>query len=235
MKQLNTIFILTLCCLISVSAFGQRKKSSKKQSKDQIYSGYVVTLNHNDTIFGEIEFLNPTFNQETVVFYKDGEKTEYHPADGMIGEYGFEYKRYNKETKSVEPLWFVYVRKLVKKVDTETGTKEVFLERQITGEITLYNYFSLETSKINSRTYEHNYFVEKQGINGFDLVMVTRENFREQIRTYLVMGNDAIEENLGTSGYGYKYLSSIVSVQNAWLTGNPEYEYLLSSVNSKLD
>lgn len=234
MKQFNIIFaIFTLSCLVSVSAFGQRKKASN--SDDQIYSGYVVMSNHNDTLFGEIEFLNPTFNQETVVFYKDGKKTEYHPADGIISEYGFAYKKYNKETKSVEPLWFVYVRKLVKKVDAENGTKEVFLERQVAGEIVLYNYFTLETSKINSRTYEHNYFVEKQGIDGFELVMITRDNYREKVREYLVLGNDEIEKNLGTDGYGYKYLSSIVSVQNAWLTGNPQYEYLLSAVNSKLD
>jgi hypothetical protein len=218
--------------LISFSAFGQRKKS---KSNDQVYFGYIVIANHNDTIFGEIEFLNPTFNQETVVFYKDDKKTEYRPADGVISEYGFEYRQYNKETRTTEPFWFVYVRKLVKKIDAENGTKEVFLERQVTGEITLYNYFSLETSKINSRTYEHNYFVEKQGVNGFDLISITREDYREKIRDYLVLGNDKIEENLGTSGYGYKYLSSIISVQNAWLTGNPQYEYLLSSVNSKLD
>jgi hypothetical protein len=218
--------------LISFSAFGQRKKS---KSNDQVYFGYIVTANHNDTIFGEIEFLNPTFNQETVVFYKDDKKTEYRPADGVISEYGFEYRQYNKETRTTEPFWFVYVRKLVKKIDAENGTKEVFLERQVTGEITLYNYFSLETSKINSRTYEHNYFVEKQGFNGFDLISITREDYREKIRDYLVLGNDKIEENLGTSGYGYKYLSSIISVQNAWLTGNPQYEYLLGSVNSKLD
>lgn len=235
MKQFNTIFILTLCCLVSVSAFGQRQKNTSNKSNDQIYNGYIVTSNHNDTIFGEIEFLNPSYNQEVVVFYKDGKKTEYRPAQGIISEYGFEYKKYNKETKSAEPLWFVYVRKLVKKVDAENGTQEVFLERQVNGEITLYNYFSLETSKINSRTYEHNYFVEKQGIDGFELVMITRDNYREKVREYIVLGNNEIEEHLGTDGYGYKYLSSIVSVQNAWLTGNPQYDVLLSSVNSNLD
>jgi hypothetical protein len=62
--------------------------------------------------------------------------------------------------------------------------------------------------------------------------MITRDNYRQRIREYLVLGNDAIESNLGTSGYGYKYLSSIVEVQNAWLTGNPQYDILLSSINS---
>ncbi|MFT5833552.1 MAG: hypothetical protein ACI97N_001180 [Cognaticolwellia sp.] len=231
MKQFNTILIFILCCLISVPVFGQRKKRGNRKAAKQVYAGYVITSNHNDTLFGEIQFLNPTYNQETVVFYnEEGEKTQYYPADGGIREYGFEYKKYNKATKSMEPLWFVYVRKLVEHEGEKGGVRGVFLERQIDGEITLYNYFALETSRINSRTYSHNYFVDKKGIDGFELVKVTRENYRSTVREYLVLGNDEIEGHLGTSGYGYKYLSTIVSLQNAWLTGNPQYEILLSSV-----
>jgi hypothetical protein len=230
MKHFKTLLLLSLVCLVSVSAFGQRKKSSKRHS-DQVYTGYVIMANSNDTLFGKVEFLNPTYNQETVVFFKDGEKTEYHTAQGEISEYAFEYKRYNKETKSTESLWFVYVSKRIQGEDKST-IKAYFMERQVDGEITLYNFFSLETSRINSREYNHNYFAEKKGLYGFDLVMITRDNYRTTIREYLVLGNDAIESNLGTSGYGYKYLSSIVEVQNAWLTGNPRYDILLSSINS---
>jgi hypothetical protein len=229
MKNFKTLLLLSLVCLVSVSAFGQRKSS--KRSSDQVYDGYIVMATTNDTIFGEVEFLNPTYNQETVVFYKDGKKTEYNAAQGIISEYAFEYKRYDKETQSTKPLWFVYASKRILAEDKNTA-KEYFMERQVDGEITLYNFFNLETSKINNRNYNHNYFVEKKGLAGFDLVMITRENYRETIREYLVLGNDAIESNLGTSGYGYKYLSSIVQVQNAWLTGNPQYDILLSSINS---
>jgi hypothetical protein len=229
MKNFKTLLLLSLVCLVSVSAFGQRKSS--KRNSDQVYNGYVVMVNSNDTIFGEVEFLNPTYNQETVVFYKDGKKTEYNAAQGEISEYAFEYRRYDKATQSTKPLWFVYASKRIQAEDKNT-VKEYFMERQVDGEITLYNFFSLETSRINSRNYTHNYFVEKKGLAGFDLVMITRDNYREKIREYLVLGNDAIESNLGTSGYGYKYLSSIVEVQNAWLTGNPQYDILLSSINS---
>lgn len=230
MKNFKTLLLLSLICLVSVSAFGQRQ-SSVKRNADQVYNGYVVMANSNDTLFGEVEFLNPTYNQETVVFYNNGKKIEYTATQGAISEYAFEYKRYNKETKSTEPLWFVYVSKRIQSDDKNT-VREYFMERQVDGAITLYNFFSLETSKINSREYNHNYFVEKKGLDGFDLVKITRENYRTTIREYLVLGNDAIESNLGTSGYGYKYLSSIVEVQNAWLTGNPEYDILLSSINS---
>ena len=97
MKQFNTILIFILCCLISVPVFGQRKKRGNRKAAKQVYAGYVITSNHNDTLFGEIQFLNPTYNQGTVVFYnEEGEKTQYYPADGGIREYGFEYKKYNK-------------------------------------------------------------------------------------------------------------------------------------------
>lgn len=230
MKNFNTLFSLLLVCLVSVSAFGQRQ-SSVKRNADQVYNGYVIMANSNDTLFGEVEFLNPTYNQETVVFYKNGKKTEYNATQGAISEYAFEYKKYNKETKSTEPYWFVYISKRIR-LENKNIEKEYFIERQVDGAITLYNFFSLETSKINSREYNHNYFVEKKGVDGFDLVMITRENYRNTIREYLVLGNNAIESNLGTNGYGYKYLSSVVEVQNAWLTGSPKYDILLSSINS---
>ncbi|NJN77318.1 MAG: hypothetical protein HC803_02495 [Saprospiraceae bacterium] len=218
---------LILACLISVSGFGQQRKAAK-QSNLQIYPGYVITANHNDTLFGEVKFLNPVFNEETLIFYKDGEEFIYHPAQGIISEYGFQYKHYNKETKSIEPQWFVYIRKLVPKSANSFGAKEAFIERQIYDEIILYNYYVLETYKINSRKYIHNYFIEKQGVDGFELIAITRENYRETVREYLVLGNDEIEKHLGTNGFGYKYLADLVAIQNAWLSGNPDYEALLN-------
>lgn len=230
--KLKSLLLLSLICLVSVSAFGQRKRAAKSNTNENLYSGYIVMANSNDTLFGEVEFLNPVYNQETVVFYKDGEKFQYEATNGAISEYGFEYKRYNKDTKSAEPFWFVYVNKRIENTENKNQMKDVFIEKQVDGEITLYNFFTLETSKINDRAYKHNYFVERKGSDGFNLVMITRENYRTMVREYLVLGNEEIEANLGTNGYGYKYLSSIVSVQNAWLTGNPQYDILLSSINS---
>ncbi|NJN78083.1 MAG: hypothetical protein HC803_06890 [Saprospiraceae bacterium] len=91
MKQFNTILLLTLFTFVSITAFGQKRKKSSKND-GQIYAGYVVTANHNDTLFGEIQFLNPVYNEQTVIFHKDGEKFQYFPADGIISEYGFQYK-----------------------------------------------------------------------------------------------------------------------------------------------
>ncbi len=231
MKKITFTFLAFIA--FSIVTMAQDKLTQKEKEEEQIYRGFVVTANHNDTIYGEIQFFNPTFNEMTVVFYKDGERFQYSSVGGEISEYAFQYKRYNKETESLEPFWFVYVRKLVPKSPLKGGAKVVFLERQVRGEITMYNYYTLETSKMSSRDYNHNYFIEKSGIDGFSLVEVTRENYRDIIRSHLVLGNDELEEKLGTVGFGYKYLSTIVALQNAWLNGSPEYYVLLNNAQGK--
>jgi hypothetical protein len=232
MKFINKILFILLVFLSPFFGAAQELTNSQKQDL-QIYPGYIVTSKHNDTIYGEIQFLNPVFNETVAIFYKqNGEKTIYHPSEGIISEYAFQYRQYNKETNTIEPLWFVYVRKLISKPNSTIGSIEAFVERQVYGEIILYNYYTLKTSRINSREYLHNYFVEKQGIEGFELKSITRDNYRDVIREYLVLGNDELEENLGTYGFGYKYLATLVEIQNAWLTGNPQYAVLLN-LNSK--
>lgn len=226
--KLTTAFLLVIFCtniVLAQKAIDELTQAEKE--KQQIYPGFVVTANHNDTVFGEIQFFNPTYNEMTLVFYKDGQRFEYKPSDGDISEYSFQYKKYNKRTKSVEPHWFVYVRKLVPKSPIKGGAKEVFVEREVSGDIILYNYYTLKTSKINSRRYKHNYFIEKPGTDGFTLKTINRDNYREMVREYLVQGNDEIDLNLGTVGFGYKYLSDLVNIQNAWLTGNPEYYVMM--------
>lgn len=214
--------VTTLSAQKSITHLTQAEKEAM-----QIYPGFIITSNHNDTILGEIKFFNPTYNEITLIFYKDGKKEQYYPSDGEISEYAFQYKKFNKELNRLEPHWFVYVHKTVPKSPIKGGEKEVFLERQIHGNITLYNYYTLKTSKINSRKYQHNYYIEKEGMNGFALQTVNRDNYRKMIRRYLVLGNSHLDENLGTAGFGYKYLADVVQIQNAWISGSDAYYALM--------
>lgn len=229
--KLDNYFILAVLLIVSISTVSAQRSirglTQAEKEKLQIYPGFIVTASQNDTIFGEVQFFNPTYNEITVVFYKDGVRTQYYPADGDITEYAFRYKKFNKMTNTVEPHWFVYVHKLVPKSPIQGDAKEVFLEREIHGELTLYNYYTLETNKINSRRYKHNYYMEKQGTDGFALKTISRENYRQMIKRYLVLGNTQVDENLGTTGFGYKYLADIIQIQNAWITGSDQYHTLM--------
>lgn len=223
MKLFYKSTTLLLFCLLTLSVSAQRKNTDEKQDEASIYTGYIITGNYNDTIYGEIYFQNPVYNQHTLIFYKDGEEFTYHPEDGIISEYGFVYKKYNSLTKSNEHQWFIYLRKLVPKSSVSVGFKEVFVERQIHDEIRLYNYYELKTSKINTREYVHNYFVEKQGTQGFKILAITRENYMEMITKYLIFGNNDIEVDY----LDYKSVVSLVMIQNAWLSGHPDYNILI--------
>lgn len=224
MKRFYKSTTLLLFCLLTLSVSAQRKNTDEKQNEASIYTGYIITGNYNDTIYGEIYFQNPVYNEHTLIFYKNGETFTYHPEDGIISEYGFMYKKYNSLTKSNEHHWFTYLRKLVPKSSVSVGFKEVFVERQIHDEICLYNYYELKTSKINSREYVHNYFVEKQGTQGFEILAITRENYMEIITNYLILGNNDIEADY----LDYKSVVSLVMIQNAWLSGNPDYNILIN-------
>lgn len=231
MKKFYTTTFLVFALLSSVSVFAQRKKTTGNEKKSPIYEGYIITAKHNDTLFGEVYFLNPVYNEHTLVFYKDGEEFTYHPEQGIISEYGFQFLQYNNKTKANEIHSFVYVRKLVPKLSNSQGFTEVFVERQIHDEISLYNYYTLKTSKINSREYIHNYFIEKSGTDGFEMTTITEENYAKCVNEYLILGNNDIKTNVEQGHTTYTNLARLVVVQNAWLSGSSIYGELMEKSN----
>jgi hypothetical protein len=228
MKLFYQSIIILLCCLLTFSVFAQRKETIEKQNDASIYVGYIVMANHNDTVYGEIYFQNPVYNEQTLIFYKNGEKFIFHPEDRIISEYGFRYEKYNNTIESIEYQWFTYIRKLVPKLTNSTNFKEAFVERQIDNKICLYNYYELKTTKINSRKFIHNYFIEKKGVEGFRIIAITRKNWMEMITEYLIFGDNDIE----ASCLDYTSVVSLVMIQNAWLSCNSDYNILINESKS---
>ena len=92
------------------------------------------------------------------------------------------------------------------------------MQRVTQGQVTLYNYYTLSTSKIDSRDYVKNYYVEQQTPDGFDLTHVDMSNFRDYSRGLLAT-NTELSEQLGKSGFGYKYFANIIEQHNKFLNG----------------
>jgi hypothetical protein len=183
-------------------------------NKKNLYKGFVIT-SMGDTVRGQVQFINPVFNELKVRFYnEDGKRVTYKTND--IIEYAFLFP--DKKDKQLK--WVNYVRKRVdvSPISSTVDINTVFLQRVTQGQVTLYNYYTLETSKINSRKYIKNYYVEQQTPNGFDLTHVDTDNFREYART-LLASNDELSEQLGSSGYGYKFFADIVKEHNKFLSG----------------
>lgn len=205
MKNFTYLTLILATFTLSVAAHG----------KKQIYEGYVVTLD-NDTIRGQVQYVNPTFNELRVIFYKDGDKRKFTPKE--LKGYGFVIERYNKATKSKEQEWIHYERRQVEASPIRQGAKEVFVQRQLSGSIKLYNFYTLKSNKINSRYYDHVYYIS----NGADnMTLVNRKNYRKVVRQ-LVSNNKELYNKLGTAGYGYKYFASVVAEQNIFLDGMPD-------------
>jgi hypothetical protein len=185
-----------------------------KGKTKNLYEGFVIT-SMGDTVRGQVQFVNPVFNELKVRFYnEDGKRTTYKTQD--IVEYSFLFL----DKKDKQFKWVTYVRKRVdvSPIKSTVEINTVFLQRVTQGQVTLYNYYTLETSKINSREYIKNYYVEQQTPNGFDLTHVDTDNFREYARTMLA-SNDELFEQLGTSGFGYRYFADIVKEHNKFLNG----------------
>ena len=204
MKNLFTYLLLTFAAFtISLTAHG----------KKQLYIGYIITV-ENDTLEGQVQYVNPAYNELKVIFYKNGKKQKFSTSNA--NGYGFLVERYNKNTKTKSQEWVHYERLNVEKSPIRHGAKTIFVQRQLAGSITLYNFYTLKSTRINKRSYEHAYYVN----DGNDLTLVTRKNYRKVVRK-LVSSNMDLYNKLGTAGYGYKYFASVVAEQNVFLDGAP--------------
>lgn len=207
MKQKFTLLLLFLI-------FSFQHAFADGEKRKNLYEGFVIT-SMGDTLRGQVQFINPVFNELKVRFYsEDGKRITYKTND--IVEYAFLFP--DKKDKKLK--WVNYVRKRVdvSPIKSTVDINTVFLQRVIQGKVTLYNYYTLETTKINSRSYVKNYYVEQQTPDGFDLTHVDTDNFREYART-LLASNDELFQQLGTSGYGYKFFAEIVKEHNKFLNG----------------
>lgn len=209
MKQTITfiIFLFTMVAQLSVQA---------DSKKDNRYEGFVITSD-GDTLRGNIEFINPVYNELKVRFYNEkGKRTTYSTKD--LVEYAFLF--FNKSTQKREWVHYFRRRVAVAPLNSISAIETVFLQRVTTGKVTLYNFYQLENSKINSRTYIHNYYVEQQTPGGFDLAHISSDNYREYTKT-LLAGNQQLFEKLGTYGFGFKYFVNVVKEHNKFLNGEP--------------
>lgn len=211
MKRKFTLLLITLVALsFSTSILGQKK------NRKQIYEGYIITLK-NDTIEGHIKFVNPAFNELNVIFYKDGEKQKFSPSE--LSGYAFLIEDYSRVTKELKQDWVYYERRRVKKSPIRQGTTDVFIQCTIFGPIKLYNYFTLKSTKVNKRGYQHSYYIASNSADGgFGMTLITRANYRKEVRK-LVKDNEELYKKLGTHGYGYKYFANVIKEQNTFLGG----------------
>lgn len=197
--------ILIIYTLISI--FALTIMSSTISRKKRAYKGYVITL-QQDTIHGTLKVSSPTVNELKVQFYnEDNKKSVYTPND--LEGYSFEVPRYNRAGEK-SMLWINFKKRTAEKAPIKMGSKEIFAEVRVDGNITLYDYYIEKNAKIGQMV-EHQYYIEKDGKAKFQLI--TRENYKSVLKG-LTADNNKLNKKIGTSGFGYKYLPRMVKRYN---------------------
>ena len=205
-KQTNmkTSIIYTLVLIFSLTIMSSTTSSKKQRT----YKGYVITL-QQDTIYGTLKVSSPTINELKIKFYDEANrKTVYTPND--LEGYSFEVPRYDRDGKK-SMLWIQFKKRTAEKSPIKMGSKEIFAEVRVDGNITLYDYYIEKNAKIGQMV-EHQYYIEKEGEAKFQYI--SRDNYKSILKR-LTADNSDLNKKIGTSGYGYKYLPKMIERYNS--------------------
>lgn len=172
------------------------------------FSGYVVTT-EQDTLYGSIFVVSPTANELKVKFI-DENKNKYNFKARDLESYAFEVPKYNKELKKHTTEWIQYVRKTVEDAPIRFGTNDILVERQVNGDIQVYNQYIEADAKI-AGTLAHFFYVESQG--KVDFTKITKNNYKDIMKKATA---DFMELNkkIGQKGFGYKHIVKIAQLYN---------------------
>ena len=179
----------------------------------KVYEGSIV-LENGETLVGQIQMLSPTMNEVKVKFIaSNGQSTTYKAKE--VASYTFDFPKYDHKTKSYNNITVEYVKKNVTVAPIPFGPKEVLVERQAEGVVSLYNFYT--ETRAAAHAFSHNYFVEKDG----QMVEVNRENFKSIMKD-MVADYPQLKAKVGTKGYSYKYIANIVNEYNNYVSPKGE-------------
>ena len=179
----------------------------------KVYEGSVV-LTNGETLVGQIQMLSPTLNEVKVKFIASNGKATTYKAN-EVTSYNFVFPKYDASTKSYKNETVEYVKKTVEVSPVPFGPKEILVERQEAGSISLYNFYA--ETRAAAHAFSHNYFVEKDG----QMIAVTQENFKSVVKD-MVADYPALKVKVGKKGYGYKYIAKIIKEYNDYTSPKGE-------------
>ncbi len=195
--------IFTITCILTFLLVG-----SEVMAKS-VFDGFVLT-NDNEKIVGKVYVISPTFNELKVKFINEAGKKQTFKAK-ELQSYSFEVPKYNKATKSYGTETITYIRKVVEDAPVRMGSKDVLIERQVNGDIQVYNQYIEQDAKIGG-TIGHFFYVEKSN-GSVEFTKVTKKNYKKVMKSATVEFPE-LSIKVGTSGFGYKHIVKIAKLYN---------------------
>ena len=192
---------------------------SNTTQANKVYNGYVKTL-LGDTYQGKIKMQTPALNEVRVYFItKDGKKKIFKAEE--VKEYSFEVEKWNHKTRQHFSVEVTYVKKKVSRSPIAFGPKEVLLEREIKGVISLYHHFIEKNANIETPL-EHVIYVER--VNN-ELVKLTKEIYKYVLKG-MIRECTILQNVIGVKGKGFKHIAEIITNYNSWMLENGEEDVI---------
>ncbi len=204
-KKIKFIVIGVITLLLSTSTFASK-----------VYEGYLIK-NNEDRILGKIEMLTPAMNEVKIKFINAHQKKKVFKAKD-VKEYGFSVEKWNKKTRQFETEQITYTRKTVARSPVPFGPKEVLLEREVGGEVSLYHHF-IQQNISRKTPFLHIIYIQTE-YKG-KLIEINKSNYRKILRK-IVADHPELLAKIGKKGYGFGYLAKTIAAYNHWKLNNTE-------------
>lgn len=173
------------------------------------FPGYAE-LRNGERIEGQVFVINPIANELGLKMRDlNGKRHKFNAHE--LSRYAFTIEQFDPQTRQYINREIEYVRKEVEDAPLQGGATEIMIERELGGIVQLYNQYIDETYRIGGRI-EHCYYVERQD-GSLPFSKLTRDNY-EELLTFAFADFPALKEKVGTSGYGYKYIATMIKTYN---------------------
>lgn len=175
--------------------------------KGDIYPAYVI-LNDDSRIEGLAVIGSLTECEVGVKFIRNGKKIKYKTKD--LKAYGYEKTIFEKGKKPSK-RWIHYERFKVETPPKPFAPKEVFIEREVEGEVSIYCYY-IEQPANRVEPLKFEYFIKD---TSGKVTIVDRKTY-VQFAKKLFKDYRGLVKNIGKKHFEYRHLNRMVSDYNYW-------------------
>ena len=217
MRFKNQLSLSFLALFISINL------SAKKGDK---VPGYVIN-NDGKRMEGKVMIGSITDHETKVVFFEEGKnkKITYKPKD--LSSYG--YQETDIDDMGIEvKRWVHYDRFKVDYPPKIFASTTVFMEREVTGTISLYCYY-VEVRDDPKKPYRYFYYLKNEGA---ELEKIERDDFNK-VADAVFKDYTALNSRIGQKDFEYRNLDRMVRDYNYWTVNQHDTdEYRVAMKNN---
>lgn len=197
-----------LLLIVAIPMFLSNTDGVSAERKKNKHEGYIVT-NDGKKINGFVLVkANLTLDQVKIksIDFK-GKKKTYRAKN--IKEYGYRSIKTN-EAGNRDWMWTYYESRNVDEAPIPFGPKQVFMERLVQGDATLFEYWIQVNSNIEN-PYKRYFYLERDS----ERVKLTRENFVTKAQLFF-SDHSEIVNMMGKVNHRFRHMERVTKKYNNW-------------------